>query len=108
MSNRKLKLGMLFIKSENAAPYPKEVLSNTAKKMTKKLSFCPKYKLLCLGQITEYHSSYFQAWWWLDHVMGMLVIGKDKGVFHVQTNLNTAISTGKILEEHLVQSVFYQ
>ena len=27
--------------------------------------------------ITEYHSSYFQAWWWLHHVMGMLVIGKD-------------------------------
>jgi hypothetical protein len=27
--------------------------------------------------ITEYRSSYFQAWWWLHHVMGMLVIGKD-------------------------------
>jgi hypothetical protein len=32
--------------------------------------------------ITEYHCSYFQAWWWLHHVMGsMLVIGKDQGVF---------------------------
>jgi hypothetical protein len=29
---------------------------------------------------TEYQSSYFQAWW-LHHVMGMLVNGKDEGVF---------------------------
>jgi hypothetical protein len=28
-------------------------------------------------QITEYQSSYFQAWWWLIHVMCLLVIGKD-------------------------------
>jgi hypothetical protein len=27
--------------------------------------------------ITEYHSSYVQAWWWLHNVMCMLVIGKD-------------------------------
>jgi hypothetical protein len=31
--------------------------------------------------ITEYHFSYFQAWWWLHHVMDMLVIGNDLGVF---------------------------
>jgi hypothetical protein len=30
--------------------------------------------------IAEYHYSYFQAWWWLHHVMGMLVIGKDQAV----------------------------
>jgi hypothetical protein len=30
---------------------------------------------------TKYQSSYFQAWWWLQHVIGMLVIGKDCGVF---------------------------
>jgi hypothetical protein len=32
---------------------------------------------------TETHlstTSYFQAWWWLRHVMGMLVIGNDQGV----------------------------
>jgi hypothetical protein len=29
--------------------------------------------------------SYFQAWWWLHHVMGMLVMGKDKGVFDKET-----------------------
>jgi hypothetical protein len=31
--------------------------------------------------ITEYHSPYFQASWWLDHIMCMLVIVKDWGVF---------------------------
>jgi hypothetical protein len=50
-----------------------------------KCTLCPEYKVLCLGHIqqhiTEYHSSYFQAWWWLHHVMGMLVIGKEEGVF---------------------------
>jgi hypothetical protein len=43
--------------------------------------FFPEYKALCLGQIQQHilerHSSYFQAWWWLHHVMGMLVIDKD-------------------------------
>jgi hypothetical protein len=29
--------------------------------------------------ITEYHASYFQAWWWLHLINGMLVIGKDWG-----------------------------
>jgi hypothetical protein len=24
--------------------------------------------------ITEYHYLYFKAWWWLQHVMGMLII----------------------------------
>jgi hypothetical protein len=54
--------------------------SNTARNVAKKLTLCPDYKALCLGQIqhvTEYHSSYVQTWWWLHHVMGMLVIGKD-------------------------------
>jgi hypothetical protein len=27
--------------------------------------------------ISDYHSSYFQAWWWLHYVMDMLVIGKE-------------------------------
>jgi hypothetical protein len=30
--------------------------------------------------ITEYHSPYVQAYWWLHHVMGKLVIIKDWGV----------------------------
>jgi hypothetical protein len=54
--------------------------SKTAQNVAKKLTLCPEYKVLSFRQIkhiTEYHSSYFQAWWWLYHVMGMLVIGKD-------------------------------
>jgi hypothetical protein len=52
------------------------------KNVAKKLTLYPEYKVLCfwaksIQHITEYHSSYFQAWWWLHHVMGMLVIGKD-------------------------------
>jgi hypothetical protein len=34
-----------------------------------------------IQHITEYLSPYFQAWWWLHNVMGMLVIVKDWGVF---------------------------
>jgi hypothetical protein len=34
-----------------------------------------------IQQITEYHSSYFKAQWWLHHVMGMLVMVKDWGGF---------------------------
>jgi hypothetical protein len=30
-----------------------------------------------IQHVTEYHTSYFQAWWWLHHAVGMLVIGKD-------------------------------
>ena len=56
--------------------------------------------------IIEYHSSYFQAWWWLHHVMGMLVIDKDEGVFLMKKVNGIELSTGKILEENLVQSAF--
>jgi hypothetical protein len=56
-------------------------LSYTAKNVVKKLTLCTEYKVLCLGKtqhnITDYHSSYFQALWCLHHGMGMLVIGKD-------------------------------
>ena len=38
--------------------------------------------------ISEYHSSYFQALWWL--VMGMLVIGEDQGVFVDKKKQNRA------------------
>jgi hypothetical protein len=38
----------------------------------------PEYKVLFLGQITEYHSSYFQAWWWLHNVMGMLASARTR------------------------------
>ena len=39
--------------------------------------------------------------------MGMLVIFKDWGVFRIQRN-GMELSTGKILEENLVQSAFCQ
>ena len=52
--------------------------------------------------ITEYHSLYFQEWWWLHHVMSMSVISKDKGGFlGIKINRKER-STGKILEENLV------
>jgi hypothetical protein len=35
--------------------------------------------------ITMYHSLYFQAKWWLHHVMGMLAIVKDWGGFQDKT-----------------------
>jgi hypothetical protein len=58
--------------------------------------------VLSLGQIqliTEYHSSYFQAWWLLHHVMGVLVSDSDKGIFFKdKKKQNTAISTCKILK----------
>ena len=34
-----------------------------------------------IEHITEYYSPYFQAYWWLHHVMGMLEIVKNWGVF---------------------------
>jgi hypothetical protein len=34
--------------------------------------------------ITEYNSPYYQEWWWLHHVMGMLVVIKDWGVFRIK------------------------
>jgi hypothetical protein len=34
-----------------------------------------------IQHITEYHIPYFQAQCWLHHVMGLLVIVKDWGVF---------------------------
>ena len=40
--------------------------------------------------------------------MVMLVIGKDYGVFADKNKWNRAISTGKILEDNLVQSAFHQ
>jgi hypothetical protein len=49
-----------------------------------KLTLFPENKMLCLGKIqhiTEYRSPYFQVWWWLHHVMGVLVISKDYGGF---------------------------
>jgi hypothetical protein len=39
--------------------------------------------------------------------MGMLVIIKDCGVFQDKKN-GMALSTGKILEDNLVQSAFHQ
>ena len=61
-----------------------------------------------IPHITEYHSPYFQAWLWLHHVMGMLVIVKDWGVFQDKKRNRMELSTGKILEENLVQSAFHQ
>jgi hypothetical protein len=52
-------------------------LSNTATNVAMKFTLCPEYKENPKQHITLYHSSYFQAWWWLHHVMGMLVIDKD-------------------------------
>ena len=40
--------------------------------------------------ITEYHSSYFLAWWWLHHVLGILVISKVQGVFQDKKKQNIA------------------
>ena len=59
-----------------------------------------------IQHITEYHSPYFLAWWWLHHVMGILVIGKVmRGVFRIKIN-GIELSTGKIL--NLIQSAFQQ
>ena len=77
---------------------------NVAKKLIQSVMFRANPK----QRITEYHSSYFEAWWWLHHVMGMLVIGKDYGIlFWIKRN-GIELSTGKILEENLVQSAFHQ
>jgi hypothetical protein len=70
--------------------------------VAKKLTSCPEYRALCLVQIqhiTDYNSSYFEAWWRLHHVMGMLAICR------MQRN-GIELSTGNILEENLVQSDF--
>jgi hypothetical protein len=40
--------------------------------------------------ITEYHSSYFEAWRWVHNVMCMLVIGKEQGVFWIKKKKNRA------------------
>ena len=54
--------------------------------VAKQFTFCPEYKALCLGQI-QYNTflsttlHIFKHGWWLHHVMGMLVIIKDWGVF---------------------------
>jgi hypothetical protein len=53
-------------------------------KTAEKLVLCPNTKGYVCGKSNttqEYHSSYFQAWWWLHHVMGMLVIGEDYSLF---------------------------
>ena len=50
-----------------------------------------------IQHITEYHSPYFQAQWWRHHIMGMLGIIKDWGVFQDKTKLRNG-GTGKILE----------
>jgi hypothetical protein len=58
--------------------------NNTAKKCCEEIHFfalntkcyvCDKSNTT--QHITKNHSSYFQAWWWLHHVLGMLVISKD-------------------------------
>jgi hypothetical protein len=53
--------------------------------MAKKLTLCPEYKAFCMGQIqhntSQQQFSYFQAWWWLYHVMGMLVPSARTGDF---------------------------
>jgi hypothetical protein len=61
-----------------------------------------------MKHITEYHSSYFQALWWLHHVMCILVIVKDWEVFQDKKNNGMELSTGKILEVNLVPSAFNQ
>jgi hypothetical protein len=71
-----------FIKySKTCVVFATRQLSNTAKNVAKKLIFCLKCKVLCLVQIqhniTENHSSYIKVWWWLLHVIGMLVFGRD-------------------------------
>jgi hypothetical protein len=43
-----------------------------------------------IQHIIEYYYPYFQAEWWLHHVMGMLVIVKEWGVFMIQNNWNEA------------------
>jgi hypothetical protein len=65
--------------------------------------------------ITEYHSSYFQAWWWLRHVMGMHVAARTRmlcfkclGSFFMIKRNGIELRTGKILEENLVQYAFQQ
>jgi hypothetical protein len=57
------------------------------------------------SNITEYHSSYFQVWWWAHHVMGILVTGK--GFLFIFRN-RIWLSTGKIIEETLIQSALKQ
>ena len=43
--------------------------------------------------------------WWLQHVLGMRVIGKNWVVFLLLMKIKgIELSTGKILEENLVQS----
>jgi hypothetical protein len=61
-----------------------------------------------IQHITGYHTPYFQAQWWRHHVMGMLVIVKDWGVCQDKKRNRIELSTGKILQENLVQSAFYQ
>jgi hypothetical protein len=77
----------------------KDILQNIFKNNS---TFCPEYKVFCLGQIqniTEYHSPYVQA-----YVVDMLVIIKYCGVFQDKNIYGMELSTGKILEENLVQS----
>jgi hypothetical protein len=73
-----------LVKNKNTPKYASCLHQGTKvilqQNVANQFTLCPEYKALCLGQIqhiTEYCSSYFQAWWWMHHVMGMLVIGKN-------------------------------
>jgi hypothetical protein len=48
-----------------------------------------------IQHVTEYHSPYIQAQWWLHHVMGMLLIVKDWGVFQ-----DKKINGAKLRQNH--------
>ena len=63
--------------------------------------FCAMFGASKIQQSTPY----FQAQWWLHHVMGMLVIIKDWGVFQ---DKKMELTTGKVLEENLVLSAVHQ
>jgi hypothetical protein len=56
-----------------------------------------------IQHITEYHSPYFQAECWLDHIICMLVIVKDWGVFQDKNKQN-----GAKYRQNMVQSAFHQ
>ena len=57
-----------------------------------------------IQHITEYHSPYFQEYWWLRH----FIIVKDWGVFQDKKMNIMELSTGKILDENLIHSASHQ
>ena len=72
-----------------------------------KITFPPEYKVLCLGQI-QYNTLLSTSIVVAHHVMSMLVIIEDWGVFQDKKTNGMELNTGNILEENLIQSAIHQ